>query len=63
MASAMADGRYFADEAVDCFLCMLPAANCQFFLPFNRSLVVWQFQQMEYARESDGLFRGRHISF
>ena len=38
---------WFVNEGVDVFLCMLPAANCQFFMPFNRTLIIWQFQQIE----------------
>jgi len=39
---------------VDLFICSHPAANCELFLPFNRSILVHATTRLEFGR-FDGL--------
>ena len=34
----------------DAYICSHPAANCELFLPFNRSLIVYATTRLEYGR-------------
>jgi hypothetical protein len=40
---------------VDLFICHHPAANCELFLPFNRSLLVHATTRIEFGRSDDAI--------
>eukprot|EP00658_Telonema_sp_P-2_P039455 TRINITY_DN2822_c0_g1_i9.p1 TRINITY_DN2822_c0_g1~~TRINITY_DN2822_c0_g1_i9.p1 ORF type:complete len:1003 (-),score=166.34 TRINITY_DN2822_c0_g1_i9:253-3261(-) len=40
-------------ERVDAFICSHPAANCELFMPFNRSLIVYPTTRLEFGRDDD----------
>ena len=38
---------------VDAFICSHPAANCELYMPFNRSLIVYPTTRLEFGRYDD----------
>eukprot|EP00658_Telonema_sp_P-2_P038674 TRINITY_DN276_c0_g1_i8.p1 TRINITY_DN276_c0_g1~~TRINITY_DN276_c0_g1_i8.p1 ORF type:complete len:1262 (-),score=285.14 TRINITY_DN276_c0_g1_i8:299-4084(-) len=40
-------------ERVDAFICSHPAANCELYMPFNRSLIVYPTTRLEFGRDDD----------
>lgn len=40
---------------VDLFVCHHPAANCELFLPFNRSLLIHATTRIEFGRSDDAI--------
>eukprot|EP00658_Telonema_sp_P-2_P002065 TRINITY_DN10785_c0_g4_i1.p1 TRINITY_DN10785_c0_g4~~TRINITY_DN10785_c0_g4_i1.p1 ORF type:complete len:720 (+),score=74.54 TRINITY_DN10785_c0_g4_i1:1-2160(+) len=42
-------------ERVDAFICSHPAANCELFMPFNRSLIVYPTTRLEFGRHDDAV--------
>ena len=40
---------------MDAFVCHHPAANCELFLPFNRSLIVRATTWLDFGRHDEGV--------
>ena len=40
---------------VDMFTCSHPAANCELFFPFNRSLLIYATTRIEFGRDDNGI--------
>lgn len=43
-------------KRVDAFLCSHPAANCELFLKFNKSVIVYATTRLEFGRHDGGVF-------
>jgi hypothetical protein len=42
-------------ERVDAFICHHPAANCELFLPFKKSIIVHATTRLEFGRHDEGI--------
>ena len=42
-------------KRVDAFICHHPVANCELFLPFNRSIIIHATTRLEFGRHDEGI--------
>ena len=42
-------------ERVDMFVCSYPAANCELFFPFNKSILIYVTTRLEFGRHDNGI--------